>query len=241
MNSENLSAKMEPFDSFWEAPSNIEKGFKTFGAFYSYNYLKYIPENKAVQILVISCGYGYFVNLLNKQGYTNVLGIDSDQKKIEYTKAKSLNTQCERALEFLQAEGSSYDVIILEQELNHLEKEEILYFMDLCCKKMNQNGLLISHSLNGANPITGAEALAQNYDHFNTFTEYSLKQAFEFAQFVDCKVFPLSLYVFWKNPINYILILLSALYTMFFRISFMLYGKKNKIFTKKIGIVGYKR
>jgi hypothetical protein len=93
---------------------------------------------------------------------------------------------------------------------------------------------LIVHALNGANPITGAEALAQNFDHYNTFTEYTMRQVFKYNGFTDIQVVPLNLYVFYKNPLNYVLIVLDKVYTLFFRISFMLYGKSNTIFTKKI-------
>ena len=54
--SSELRAKMEPFDSFWEAPENIEKGYSSFYAFYKYNYFKHFPADKASNILVISCG-----------------------------------------------------------------------------------------------------------------------------------------------------------------------------------------
>ena len=91
--------------------------------------------------------------------------------------------------------------------------------------------------MNGANPITGAEALAQNFDHYNTFTEYTMKQVMEHTNFENTRVIPLHLYVFWTNPLNYALILMSAIYTAFFRISFIMYGKKNKIFTKKIAAI----
>jgi len=60
------------------------------------------------------------------------------------------------------------------------------------------------HALNGANPITGAEALAQNIDHFNTLTDYSLRQVLDLAGFQNIHVFPLNLYVFYKNPFNYV-------------------------------------
>src|SRR6266850_2556724 len=70
-----LTAKIEPFDSFWEAPEDIEKGYASFYQFYRWNYLKYLPGDRHARILVISCGPGYFVNLLNKEGYRNVLGI----------------------------------------------------------------------------------------------------------------------------------------------------------------------
>ena len=140
-----------------------------------------------------------------------------------------------RAFEFLEMDEEPFDAIFCEQELNHLTKKEIMHFLSLAWRKLHAGGTLIVHALNGANPITGAEALAQNFDHYNTFTEYTMRQVLEYSNFKDVKVIPLNLYVFWTNPLNYVLILLSALYTLFFRISFILYGKKNKLFTKKIG------
>lgn len=232
-----LTAQIEPFDSFWEAPDDIEKGYKTFSQFYKHNYLSYIPKIKNANILVISCGFGYFLNLLSKSGYTNVIGIDSCSEKVNYARERNLNCKTADAFNFLKNNREPFDVIFCEQELNHLTKAEILEFLKLCWNNLEEEGILLAHSLNGANPITGAEALAQNFDHYNTFTEYTMKQILEHSKFSDVKVFPLNLYVFYANPLNYLLIALSALYTMFFRFSFILYGKKNKIFTKKIGVV----
>lgn len=229
------TAKIEPFDSFWEAPDNIEKGYKSFFQFYKHNYLKHVPDNKNARILVISCGPGYFVNLLKTYGYTNVLGIDSYPEKVKYAQERNLNCQAASALEYLNNNQEPFDVIFCEQELNHLTKAEIIDFLQLCWANLVTNGVLIVHGLNGANPITGSEAFAQNFDHYNSFTEYTLHQILDYTNFSDIKVFPLNLYVFYANPLNYVLIALSALYTAFFRFSFLLYGKKNKIFTKKIG------
>jgi len=233
-----LTAKMEPFDSFWEGPENIEKGYTTLYKFYKHNYLKHIPENKDANILVISCGPGYFVDMLNRNGYKNVLGIDSFPEKIQNAKKRNLNCQVAGGFSYLEStDDNSYEAVFCEQELNHLTKEEIIAFLKLVQTKIKPGGKLISHALNGANPITGAEALAQNFDHYNTFTEYTFKQVLEFSGFQDIKVIPLHLYVFWKNPLNYILIAASVLYTAIFRASFIMYGKANKIFTKKIGAI----
>jgi 2-polyprenyl-3-methyl-5-hydroxy-6-metoxy-1,4-benzoquinol methylase len=229
-----LTAKIEAFDSFWEAPENIEKGYASFHQFYKSNYLKYIPEDKQSAILVISCGPGYFVDLLTKHGYSNVLGIDSCAEKVKYATERNLNCHVEEAFPFLENKQDSFDVIFCEQEINHLTKDEILIFLQLCYKSLKRHGTLIVHALNGANPITGAEALAQNFDHYNTFTEYTMRQVFTYSGFTDIQVVPLNLYVFYKNPLNYVLIVLDKIYTLFFRISFMLYGKSNTIFTKKI-------
>ncbi|TCK18187.1 methyltransferase family protein [Thiogranum longum] len=237
ISSEELTAKMEPFDSFWEGPHDIEKGYGSFYKFYKHNYLKHMPEDRNARILVISCGPGYFVNMLNREGYTNVLGIDSFQEKIEHATRHGLNCETARAFEFLQENGEAFDAIFCEQELNHLTKQEILDFLGLCWNSLRKGGRLVTHGLNGANPITGSEALAQNFDHYNTFTEYTFGQMLEYSNFQDIRVYPLSLYVFWTNPLNYALIAMSALYTLFFRVSFIMYGKTNKLFTKKIGAV----
>ena len=236
-----LTAIIEPFDSFWEAPKDVEKGFDTFGMFYRHNYLQYLPKNRDANILVISCGYGYFVHLLKTVGYTSVSGIDSDPEKVRIATKKGLNCTVGNAFAFLENRSGSYDAVIAEQEINHLTKEEILIFLELCRKSLAEGGTLLVHSLNGANPITGSEALAQNFDHYNTFTEYSLRQVLEHTGFGEVSVFPLNLYVFYNNPLNYVALLAHRINTVLFRINFILYGKHNRIFTKKIAAVGKKK
>jgi 2-polyprenyl-3-methyl-5-hydroxy-6-metoxy-1,4-benzoquinol methylase len=238
--SEELAAQIEAFDTFWEGPENVEKGYTTLYTFYKHNYLKYLPSDKNVNTLVISCGPGYFVDMMNRHGYKNVLGIDSDPQKIEYGIGRGLNLKAERVFEFLYLNlksGNKFDLIIAEQEINHLAKDELIDFLILCKENLTENGTLIVHVINGANPIVGSESLAQNFDHYFTFTEYSLKQVLEYTKFNEIKIFPLNLYVFFSNPFNYIALLVDKINTLFFRINFILYGKSNKIFTKKIAAI----
>lgn len=232
---QQLSAKLESFDSFWEGPDDVEKGYHTFGQFYRVNYLPHMPSDKLVKVLVVSCGPGYFLNLLRSEGYSDVLGIDSASEKVGYALEKKLNARVEDAFSFLQNSSEPYDVIFCEQELNHLTKDEMVIFLKLCWSRMKDGGTLIVHGLNGANPLTGAEALAQNFDHFSTFTDYSLKQVLHYSGFGDIRIIPLDLYVFYNNPMNYVGKAITGLLSVIFRAGFMLYGKSNKIFTKKIG------
>ena len=76
--SERLAARLEPFDSYWQAPKDVEKGFTSFTAYYRANYLSHMPADRQAKILVISCGPGYLVKMLRDRGYSSVLGIDSD-------------------------------------------------------------------------------------------------------------------------------------------------------------------
>ena len=130
--------------------------------------------------------------------------------------------------------ANKYDVIIPEQELNHLTHAETLEFLQLCRPALKDNGLMIVYGLNGANPLVGSENLAHNIDHFYTMTEYSLNQMLEYAGFRNIRMHPLKLYVFWKNPLNYVGLAVTGFFHVCMRVIFILYGKKVKILTKKI-------
>jgi SAM-dependent methyltransferase len=230
-----LTATIEPFDSFWEAPDDIEKGYASFYAFYKDNYARFLPASQDANILCISCGPGYGVSFLNRLGYTRVLGIDSFSSKVDFALRHKLTCQTAYAFDFLEdSADDSYDLVFVEQELNHLTKPEILDFLALCRRKLRPGGRLICFALNGANPITGAEALAQNFDHQNTFTEYTFRQVLLHTQFVQIEVFDLNLYVFYTNPFNYVAMAAAAALKAFFRACYILYGKNNRLFAKKI-------
>ena len=234
---EELTARMEPFDSFWEAPDDIEKGYARFGRFYASNYLSHLPADKGSRILVVSCGPGYMVNLLVQQGYKNVVGIDSFPDKVAWAQKRGLDCRVARVFSFLRSEGP-WDVVFCEQELNHLTKEEILAFLDLCLQKIRPRGKIIVHTINGAHPFVGSEARAGNFDHYNSWTEYSLKQVLDYVGFSDVRLISLNLYVFWSNPANWIAWGFSKLNDLFFRFQYALVGKSAKIYSKKIAAVG---
>src|SRR5882724_2135066 len=81
-----LAARLEPFDSYWQAPKDVEKGYASFAAYYRANYLRHLPQDRNVSILVVSCGPGYLVHTLREHGYLNVIGIDSDAVKVEHAR-----------------------------------------------------------------------------------------------------------------------------------------------------------
>lgn len=237
---DDLTARMEPFDSFWEGPEDVEAGYGRFGRFYRHNYLPHLPDDRDARILVVSCGPGYMVNLLAEEGYRHVTGIDSDPDKVEHGRRRGLDCREARVLAFLEGRRDEYDAIFAEQEINHLTKSEILHFLDACRRSLRSGGRLLVHSINGANPFTGSESRAGNFDHYNSFTEYSLRQALEHAGYEDVDVLPLNLYVFFHNPLNYVALAAEKLTHLFFRLNYLLVGKHATVFTKKIAAVGRK-
>ena len=233
-----LAARLEPFDSYWQAPDDVESGYRSFSAYYRANYLPHLPAKREVSILVISCGPGYLVNVLREAGYSNVIGIDSDPRKVEHARSRSLPCQVAEAFPFLSVRQSAdFDVIIPEQELNHLTIDETIEFLKLCRGALRPNGMIIVYAMNGANPLVGSENIAHNIDHFYNVTEHSLTQLLHLGGFEKIQPFALRLYVFWKNPVNYVGLAATSVLQCFMRIVFMLYGKKVRILSKKIAAV----
>jgi SAM-dependent methyltransferase len=235
MSAPRLAARLEPFDSYWQAPANVDAGYKSFNAYYRANYLPHIPSNRDARILVVSCGPGYLVDLLVQCGYRNVLGIDSDAAKVEHALRRGLPCQTAEVFPFLaQRQGGEYDCIIPEQELNHLTLDETIAFLNACRLALRPGGRVIVYAMNGANPLVGSENLAHNIDHFYNLTEYSIGQVLQLAGFRDVRPFALKLYVFWKNPFNYVGLAVTSLLELGMKVVFRLYGKKVTIVSKKI-------
>lgn len=230
-----LAARLEPFDSYWQAPADIESGYKSFNAYYRANYLPHIPADRDAKILVVSCGPGYLVDLLVQSGYRNVLGTDSDADKVAHARRRGLPCEVAEIFPFLTAHrAGEYDCIIPEQELNHLTIEETIAFLKLCRNALRPGGSIIVYAMNGANPLVGSENLAHNIDHFYNLTEYSIGQLLQLGGFENVHPFALKLYVFWGNPLNYVGLIVTSLLEAAMRIVFMLYGKKVRIVSKKI-------
>lgn len=232
--SRRLAARLEPFDSYWQAPKDVESGYGSFAAYYRANYLQHLPTDKSARILVVSCGPGYLVNVLAKEGYTAVVGIDSDPAKVEHARKRGLPCETAEAFPYLERSRGQFDLIIPEQELNHLTHDETIEFLQLCHAALKPGGRIVVYAMNGANPFVGAENLAHNIDHFYIVTEYSLTQLLELGGFRDVRPFALKLYVFWKNPLNYVGLAATSVLELIMRAMFMMYGKKVRVLSKKV-------
>ena len=232
-----LAARLEPFDSYWQAPADVEKGYASFLAYYRANYMPHVPDDRAAKILVISCGPGYLVNMLAQAGYTDVYGIDSDPEKVAHAARRGLRCEAAEAFPFLERSAGGYDVIVPEQELNHLTIAETVEFLQLCHRALKPGGRIVVYAMNGANPLVGSENVAHNIDHFYNVTEHSLSQLLQLGGFTGIRPFALKLYVFWTNPLNYVGLAVTGLFELFFRVMFKLYGKNVKVVSKKIAAV----
>lgn len=229
-----FTARAEPFDTYWQGTRNLAEGFRSFATYYRVNYLPHLLRDRDAKIVVTSCGPGYLVNALVECGYRNVLGIDADPDKIRHASDRDLPCVTASAFAFLEAHPEQFDVIIPEQELNHLTLEETIDFLALCRGALRPGGQLLVYAINGANPLVAPEHISHNIDHFYNVTEYSFTQLLHLAGLTEIKPFACKLYVFWDKPLNYVGWAITNLMEWAMRAVYRLYGESVSIMSKRI-------
>ncbi len=235
-----LTASFSPFTSFCEGPEDIESGFGLFLLFHKRNYGARIPEDRNAETLVVSSGVGYFQHFLKESGFRNVLGIDSDPEKVDYARKRGFRSECACAFEFLETRPEAFDFIFAEQEVNHLTRSEFKRFLELCYAALRPGGRVILAAANCANPLIATEYPGNNMDHYISLAENGIRQYFSLQPFREVHVFPHDFYVLKNNPLNYAAKFATGLFHLFLKIAFKMYGKSNRIFTKRLGVLAIK-
>lgn len=215
--------------------------FNIHNQYFRKNYLKCLPSDKNAKILDIGCGMGHFLNFLEIEGYKNYLGVDLSEENIEFCKKNKFNVK--RANIFYQLKNTSetYDVIVMNDIIEHLEKPEILNLLKLILERLNPGGRLIIKAPNASNPIMASSSRYSDFTHELLFTDESLSQVLKISGFIQIKIYPQDLYVFYYNPVNYLAIFFNLMLNGIFWIMFRFYGRKTtKIFTKNLIAVALK-
>jgi 2-polyprenyl-3-methyl-5-hydroxy-6-metoxy-1,4-benzoquinol methylase len=222
----------------------IHDNNKEFPVHYRYfrkNYLKHLPADKNAKIVDLGCGMGHFLNFLVKEKYCNYTGIDASEENIDFCRKNNFNVALGDIFEFLKDTTEKYDVIVLNDIIEHLEKSEILILLQLIFKALQPEGHLIIKAPNAANPIMAPSSRYSDFTHELLFTEESISQVLRITGFSQIFIYPQDLYIFYYNPLNYLAKLSNFLMNGTFRVLFRFYGRKTtKIFTKNLIAVAIK-
>jgi 2-polyprenyl-3-methyl-5-hydroxy-6-metoxy-1,4-benzoquinol methylase len=147
-----------------------------------------LPIDKNVRILDVGCGIGDFLYYLEKKGYNNFIGIDISEEQIKFCKENiTENVECCDVFYFLE-KNSNFDVIVMNDVLEHFKKKEILDLLELTYKKLNKHGILVIKVPNAANPFNIGN-FYNDFTHETQFTKESLLQVLLVAGFSKIKIF----------------------------------------------------
>lgn len=203
--------------------------------FFRHNYRRHMPRDRASRVLDVGCGLGHFLHFCREEGYSEVQGIDLSLESVAFCREQGFVAEERDALEFLEAADRIFDVIVLNDVIEHIPKPELFRFVDALLGALVPGGVLILKTINSANPITGPHGRYLDLTHETSWTEESMQQVLGFRGFSDIRVLPSNLYVFYSNPLNYVGLVASKMLEWIFLLIFRLNGRNlTKVFTKNL-------
>ena len=226
--------------------SHDVKKFEIQRRYFKKNYLRFMPKNKKARILELGCGMGEFFYFCKKEGYKNYKGIDASAENVRYIKknlGKNSNISVCDIFDYLNEghNAEKYDVIVLNDVIEHLTKPEIFDLLDRVYSNLNKGGVFLVKTPNMANPFVAAAGRYIAFDHEIGFTEYSMNQILHTTGFSDIKIIGTDIYVF--NPIiNIVAKVFSKITNGILYLFSALYGRTSlKIYEKDILAAAYKK
>lgn len=121
------------------------------------HYLRgWLPGRKDAAIVDLGCGGGRLLFAFKELGYTNLEGIDISAEQVELARQATPNVREGDVLEFLKDRRGSFDLITATDIIEHLDKAEVLEFLDGCARALAPGGRLVLQTPNAESPMGGA-------------------------------------------------------------------------------------
>lgn len=198
---------------------SLSAHFKHIASTYDWNYKSIIPKDKSARILDIGCGLGEFLFWLQQKGYRNFWGVDVSQQMLDIAKqnASAKVKKISSIKEFLGSEKEGYDLIVMNDVIEHLVKSEIIDDLEATRNALKKGGKLIIKTNNLA-AITGARMRYSDFTHEVGLTEYSLKQILALVGFSDVVVKPFAMPL--TNPFRYIRFIMQKISNLCWKFRF---------------------
>jgi len=160
--------------------------FNKLARWYNARLKRYLPVDRDAQCLDVPCGYGNFLYFLKSKGYSNIQGIDLDEKQVELAKILGLPaSECD-AFELLSDEKQSFDLISSLDFIEHISKDDAVRFLSLSYQRLKPRGVLLLRAPCGDGPF-GAHDAWNDLTHQWGMTSNLLRTMLDLNGFEDVK------------------------------------------------------
>ncbi len=189
----------ELFNNYYEESFSQNKSqqidLKTFNLAakkFRWNYNRFFSElHKDVNILDLGCGTGQFIFFLKECGFENVTGIDISVTQVELARKMQPIADVrfiEDTIEFLKKRQGKYDVVILNDVIEHLELNYTVSLMMMIYFSLKIDGIVIIKTVNSAFPL-GSSTRYADLTHKTAYHKKSLIQLLRHIGFQDIKCY----------------------------------------------------
>ena len=162
--------------------------------FFLMNYEKLLPIDKSASILDVGCGAGQFLNFLKNEHYVNIYGIDLSASMLDIArKVTKIDSLWRGDLKsFLSYNPNiKYNCIVANDVVEHLRKEELLEFLDLCYANLKtKEEARIILKLPNVSSWFGARERYVDFTHEQAFTPESIAQLLRVVGFSSIDIKP---------------------------------------------------
>jgi 2-polyprenyl-3-methyl-5-hydroxy-6-metoxy-1,4-benzoquinol methylase len=220
---------------------NIQSDYIRYSRFIKHNYIPHFKDKKDARIIDVGCGLGETLFAMNHFGFLHASGIDLSSECVEFCRKQGFRVEQANVVSYFKDKQESFDVIIMNDIIEHLKKESIIPILIDCRQALKPGGTLIIKTFNATNPLLGLDARYYDFTHEVGFTQTSLRQVLLAGGFSNdsISVVPSHIYVFFNNPFNYLAWFINNTINHFFKMYFKLNGRLTSgIFTKNIIAIG---
>jgi SAM-dependent methyltransferase len=127
-------------------------GAQRWGRAYDYRFRGWLPESKEAAIVDLACGGGKLLYFFKDRGYQVVSGVDISLEQVKLARQVTSEVVEADVLAFLEERPQAFDLIIGLDIIEHLHKDEVLRFLDLCHVALHPGGRLILQTPNAESP-----------------------------------------------------------------------------------------
>jgi SAM-dependent methyltransferase len=154
------------------------------GRAYNYYLRNWLPVEKNASIVDIACGGGKLLYFFKNMQYKNISGVDISSQQVELARQVIPTIDEADVLEWLEAHPSSFDLITGLDIIEHLDKPEVLRFLDACYVALKPDGRLVLQTPNAESPW-GSMSRYGDFTHEVGFTPNLLTRLFNLAGFQE--------------------------------------------------------
>lgn len=122
------------------------------GRAYDYYLRGWLPPRHDAAIADLACGDGKLLRFLTDRGYTNVGGVDISPQQVDLARQVVPRVTHGDVLSFLDAHRDTFDLLVALNVIEHLQKSEVIQFLDGCLLALKSGGRLIVQTPNAESP-----------------------------------------------------------------------------------------
>jgi 2-polyprenyl-3-methyl-5-hydroxy-6-metoxy-1,4-benzoquinol methylase len=139
--------------NFQDAPEIFsEDAAERWSRVYSYYLRNWLPVNKNAAIVDVGCGSGKLLYLFKIMQYKNITGVDISPEQVKLARQVVSVVEEANVLDWLEAYPSKFDLITGLDIIEHLDKLEVLRFLDASFKALKPGGRLVLQTPNAESP-----------------------------------------------------------------------------------------